>query len=275
VAIIVVKLGGELLAPAGAAEARAIADDIAALQARGARLLIVHGGGPQTTELSRRLGIEPQIVAGRRVTDAAALQVVEWVVAGQVNLALCALLVRAGVRPVGLHGASGPALRAHKRPPRVVAGGPAQPIDFGHVGDVDGFDLALLELLYRGGYVPVLACVGCNPQTGERYNINADVVASRLAAALPDAQLLLVTGAPGVLADAKDPESRFPRLTRAEGERAIAEGRISGGMLPKLEEAFAALRMGVAAVHVVGRLGAGDLARAVESPGSIGTVLIN
>jgi acetylglutamate kinase len=270
---IAIKLGGELLLPAASAEAQAIADDMRELSARGDRVVLVHGGGPQATELSKRLGIEPVIIAGRRVTDAATLDVMKMTIAGRVNTELCALLSRAGVRAVGLHGASGPLIRARKRPPRVVAGGPPEPVDFGHVGDVVGFDTKLLELLGGGGYVPVLACLGCG-EDGALYNINADVVSSQLAVAIGAARLLLVTGAPGVLRDVKDPGSRLPRLTREEARRAIADGTIQGGMIPKLEEAFGALESGVPEIQILGKLGPGDLVRAATQPGSVGTVLV-
>jgi len=273
VAVILLKLGGELLLDAARAEARAIAADVRVLGERGHRLLIVHGGGPQATELQKRLGLEPVVIGGRRVTDQATLEVMKMAVAGRVNIDLCALLVAAGVRPVGLHGASGPVIHARKRPPRQYAGGPSEPVDMGYVGDCAGFDLGLLEQLAQSGYVPVLACVGCDPQGGALYNINADVVSAQLAVALPADQLLLVTGVPGVLADPADPATRMASLRAAEARQAIAEGRIRGGMIPKLEEAFAALERGVREIHILGRLGPGDLARAVDAPGSVGTVL--
>ena len=131
---VVIKLGGEVVASPHMA---AIAADVAEMHARGERVVVVHGGGPQATELQKRLGQTPQIVAGRRVTDADTLEVMKMVVAGKVNVDPCSALLAAGARPVGLHGASALTVRATKRPPRVVAGGGPEPIDFGHVGDVD------------------------------------------------------------------------------------------------------------------------------------------
>ena len=203
------------------------------------------------------------MVAGRRVTDAATLDVMKMVVAGKLNVDLCAQLRAAGLRPVGLHGV----VRAHKRPPRVISGGGPEPIDFGHVGDVDGFDLPLLERVLDGGWLPVVACLG-HGGDGAVYNINADIVANQLAGALKADALVLVTGAPGVLRDINDPSSRIARLTVAEGKRAIADGVVSGGMIPKLEESFAALALGARAIYIV----SGDVARAVREPGSVGTV---
>ena len=267
---VVVKIGGEVLA---GPEAALLAADVRTLVDGGARVVIVHGGGPQATALERRLGLETRQVAGRRITDAATLDVMKMVLAGKLNVDLCALLCAAGVKPVGLHGASSCVVRAERRPPRVVTGGGPDPIDFGLVGDVVGFDLALLGALADAGYVPVLASLGADAQGGV-YNINADIVANQLAAALGADRLLLVTSAPGVLADVKDPASRLPRLTVSDARRAIADGVVTGGMIPKLEEAIAVLGAGVGAIHILGRLAAGDLVREARAPGSVGTALL-
>ncbi len=267
---VVVKLGGEVV---HGPYVGAIATDIATLQRRGLSVVVVHGGGPQATLLQKRLGQIPNIVAGRRITDEATLEVMKMTVAGQVNVDLCSALVASGARPVGLHGASSCVIRAVKRPPRVVAGGGPDPIDFGHVGDVTGLDEELLSLLLGGGYVPVVACLGAD-EKGAVYNINADVVANKTAIFLDASALVLVTDVPGVLRDVADPASRVPRITRADGKRLVDEGVVTRGMIPKLEESFAAIAEGVRAVHVVGKLSPGDLAREIESPGSVGTVLV-
>lgn len=267
---VVLKLGGEVVqSPAMDALAR----DVAALRAEGREIVVVHGGGPQATALQKRLGIAPNLVGGRRVTDDETLEVMKMAVAGKVNVDLCAKLHAAGARPVGLHGASSGVVAAKKRPPVVVAGAGPEPIDFGHVGDVTGVAGPLLALLAGAGHVPVLACLGAD-EDGRVYNINADTVANRLAVALGAEALVVVTDVPGVLRDVADPSSRIPRLTRAEAERAIADRTITKGMIPKIEESFAAIADGVRAVYVVGRLGPGDLARAVREPGSVGTVLV-
>lgn len=266
---VVVKVGGEVLAGPAIA---LLAADVRALRKRG-DVVVVHGGGAQATELQTRLGIETRQVAGRRITDEATLDVMKMIVAGRLNVDLCAALLRAGARPVGLHGASALCVRARRRPPRVVTGGGPDPIDFGFVGDVEGFNLPLIEGLLGAGYVPVIASLGADA-SGSVYNINADIVACRLAAELRAAHLLLVTGAPGVLRDPSDPSTRRPLLSGAEARRAIAEAQIRGGMIPKIEEALGALAAGVGAVHIVGRLAPGDLLRAVEQPGAVGTVLV-
>ncbi len=266
---VVVKLGGEVVK---GAYLSAICSDIAELS-RSRPVVVVHGGGPQATELQKRLGQTPNIVAGRRITDDATLEVMKMTVAGLVNVDLCRALVAAGARPVGLHGASSCVVTATKRPPRIVEGGGPDPIDFGHVGDVTGLGEDLLATLVGGGYVPVLACLG-GDAAGNVYNINADVVANRAAVFLDAAALVLVTDVPGVLRDVADPSSRITRITKADQRKLVDDGIVTKGMIPKLDESFAAIAEGVRAVHVVGRLQKGDLFAEIETPGAKGTVLV-
>jgi len=273
---IVIKLGGDVLQGESLA---AVAADVAAVAAATAgaahpRVVLVHGGGPQATALSERLGLAPRIVGGRRVTDAATLDVMKMVVAGHLDVDLVVALRAAGARAVGLSGTSG-VVRARRRPPRVVAGGGPDPVDFGLVGDVVGFDLALLSVLAGAGYLPVVACLGLEedgPPPGQALNINADVVASQLAAAVRARALVAVTRVGGVRRDKDDPSTRIPRLTVAEARAAIADGTVKGGMIPKLEEAFAPLGAGVAAVHIVAP---GEVAAALEAPGARGTLIVS
>lgn len=266
---LVVKVGGEIVR---SSDLPPLTRDLVALQKEGHAIVVVHGGGPQVTELQRKLGQEPIIVAGRRVTDAAALEALKMSVAGAVNVDLCAAIVAAGGAPVGLHGASSLVVRARKRPPVVVAGGGDKPIEFGCVGDVIGVNEALLALLLGAGHIPVVACLAAD-EHGAVYNINADAVASHMARALDAEALVLVTEVGAVLRDPADPSTRIARLTQADTKQAIADGHIRGGMIPKLTEGFAALDQGVRSVLVVGKLGPGDLAHAVTAPGSVGTVL--
>ncbi len=268
---IVIKLGGEIVQ---SPELDLVAEDVRELVAAGDRVTLVHGGGPQASSLQKRLGLEPRMIAGQRQTDAATLEVMKYVVAGQLNVDLCGRLLGRGVLPVGLHGASGHAIRATRRPPRVMAGAGPEPVDLGLVGDVTGFNLALIGDLHARGYVPVLACLGCD-DSGQALNINGDTVASQLAGALKADALVLVTSAPGVLRDLRDPGSRVPRIARADFERMVADGTVSGGMIPKLQESFDVLRGGARSVVIIGRLQRGDLRRAVTDPGSAGTVLVD
>jgi len=267
---IVVKIGGEVV---GSGEAAVLAADLRELVAGGARVAIVHGGGPQATELQKKLGLPTKQVAGRRVTDADTLDVMKMVIAGKLNVDLCAILGAAGLSPVGLHGASAQVVQAVRRPPKVYPSAGPEPVDLGLVGDVTGFNLALLETLWAAGHVPVLACLGADGSGGV-YNINADLVGNQLAAALRARRLFLVTSTPGVLRDVSDPGSRLTQLTCAEARQAIADGVVTGGMIAKLEEAMAVVNEGVGAIHILGKLGPGDLVRAVREPGSVGTTLV-
>lgn len=267
---IVLKLGGEIVR---SPDLDVVARDLRALVEGWNRVAIVHGGGPQATALQKTLGIETRMVAGRRFTDAATLEVMKYVVAGQLNVDLCGRLLANGVMPVGLHGASGHVIQARRRPPRVMQGAGPDPVDLGLVGDVVGFNLPLLGDLFERRYVPVLACLGCDDQ-GQALNINGDTVASQLAGALRADALVLVTSTPGVLRDVRDPASRIPRITRAEFQRLVEDGTVSGGMIPKLEESFAILKGGARSVVIIGALAEGDLVRAVLEPGAAGTVLV-
>jgi acetylglutamate kinase len=267
---LVVKIGGEVV---GSGEAKLLAADLRVLVEEGALVAIVHGGGPQATALQKQLGIETKQVAGRRVTDAATLDVMKMVLAGKLNVDLCATLCAAGLSAVGLHGASAQVVRAVRRPPKVYPNAGPDPVDMGFVGDVVGFNLPLLETLWAAGHVPVIACLGADGDGGV-YNINADMVGNQLAAALKADRLFLITSAPGVLRDINDPSSRLPQLTCAEARAAIKDGTVQGGMIPKLEEAMAVVDQGVGAIHILGKLAAGDLVRAVREPGSVGTTLV-
>jgi acetylglutamate kinase len=265
---VVVKLGGDVL---GGAALGVAAEQIARAREAGWRVVVVHGGGPQATELARRLGVPQNIVGGRRVTDEATLDVMKMVVAGKLNVDLCAALRAAGVPAFGVSGTSG-VIRAKKRPPRVVSGGGAEAVDFGFVGDVEGFDLDLLAALELAGRVVVIACLAAGEDVaGGVLNINADVVASQLAAALVADALVACTAVGGVRKDKDDPTSRIARLTVAEARAAIADGTVQGGMIPKLEEAFAPLATGVGAVHIVAP---GEIARSLQEAGSAGTLLV-
>lgn len=263
----VVKLGGDVLEePARGVVARDLASAIAQ---GGRRFVVVHGGGAQVTALAGRLGIETQMVAGRRITDRPALDVLQMVVAGRLNLELCSALQACAIAAVGLHAGSG-VIRARRRPPRVISGAGAQPIDLGLVGDVSGFDRPLLDALWAAGRTPVLSCLGL-AEAGAVLNLNADLAASQLATALGAQALVVVTAVGGVRRNKNDPASRFGRLTVTEARAAIAAGQVQGGMIPKLEEAIVPLAAGVGSVQIVAP---GEIAAGLRAPGTVGTWLI-
>ncbi|MCS6913209.1 MAG: acetylglutamate kinase [Myxococcales bacterium] len=244
-AVVVLKVGGEVVA---SPQMTTVAAGLVRLQREGRRLVLVHGGGPQLSALQQRLQIPVRQIAGRRFTDEATLEAMKMAVVGQVNVDLCAALRRAGLQPVGLHGA----VLARRRPPRVYPGAGDEPLDLGLVGDVVGFDMRLLHLLWQDGRVPVLACLGVGPDA--LYNINADTVACALAEALQADQLVLVSDLP-LLADRTDPHSRIPHLQAQQAQELLHSGAVQGGMLAKLEEACRALAQGVREVLLTTDLG--------------------
>ncbi len=271
---VVVKFGGEVVARR--AELSGLLAEVAKLRRDGAAVVLCHGGGPQASALQQRLGVETVKVGGRRITDAATLQIMKCVLAGEVSIDVVAAALAAGVPAVGLSGVSAGLVTAHRRPPKRVSGGGEAPVDFGLVGDIDTIRTEVLEQLWRGGFVPVVNSLGVAAQAepGQPcavFNINADTVAAAIAAALRADHLLLVTDVPGVLRDREDPNSVIPSLTRSAARQAIADGIIAGGMIPKVEEALDNLAQGIGAVHI---LGAGALHDAVRSPGARGTVLV-
>jgi len=268
----VVKVGGELVADrprlAGSVGA-AVGEFLSA----GIRVVVVHGAGPQATELGRRLGLEPIIVAGRRVTDEATLEVMKMALAGQVSVDMAAAMRLAEVPALCTTGVSAGLLDAVRRGPKVITGAGPDPVDLGLVGDISTVDVAGLKRISEAGFVPVLASLG-GDAAGNVLNINADTVATRVAARLSAAKLFLVSNVPGVLRDKNDPSTRMPRLTAAEAREQIASGGIAGGMIPKVEDSLAMLEEGIEAVHIVGIDPVTSLLDETREPGSRGTAFV-
>ena len=234
--------------------------DFAAIEGR---KVLVHGGGRKATKMAERLGIETHMVNGRRITDEAMLEVVTMVYGGLVNKNLVARLQANGVNAIGLTGADGDIIRSHKRPPMVVDG---SPVDFGFVGDVDRADGDLLSHLIEAGITPVIAPL-THDDKGHILNTNADTMASETAKALArlyDVTLIFSFEKKGVLSNPDNDDSVIPVITRADFNRYKADGTISGGMLPKIENALAAVDAGVSKVIIT-------LATAID--GKHGTVI--
>ncbi|MCY1007473.1 acetylglutamate kinase [Nannocystis pusilla] len=272
----VLKFGGEVIADAPALAA--VLGDVARLTASGWKFAICHGGGPQANALQERLGLQPVKVGGRRVTDEATLQVMKYVLAGELSVDVVAAALAAGLGgALGLSGVSAGLVAARKRPPTRVSGGGEELVDFGLVGDVVEIRTAVIEHLWAGGYTPVINTLGVGLETAgfacPVFNINADTVSSAIAGALKVDHLFLMTGVPGVLRDKDDPSTRIARLSAAEARGAIEMKVIVGGMIPKVEEALANLALGIGAVHILGAT-AGALQAEAATPGSVGTVLV-
>jgi acetylglutamate kinase len=252
--IFVVKLGGEVLADTEALDR--VAAQLGLLSSLSIRVVVVHGGGPQATELSRRLGSEPNIVAGRRVTDDDALEVAKMVYAGSLNVNLLAALRAHEVQAVGLSGVDAELITARRRPPVKVVddAGVSRAVDYGHVGDVDRVDPRVLTTLLEARFVPVIASLAGDGD-GNVYNVNADTVAESIAVAVQAQKLLFLTGAPGVLRDRNDPSSLVTFADPDDLAALMAGGAIAGGMRPKVEACIRAATGGVERTHIIdGRL---------------------
>lgn len=242
----VIKLGGGIAANPEVLDS--LAQDVSLLTHVNIRIVLVHGGGPQATHLSRKLGLEPRLVQGRRVTDEDTLDVAKMVFAGRINVDILSALRRHGSRAVGLSGVDGDILHARRRPPTEMtddATGAKELVDFGHVGDVTHVDTELLSLLVDNGYVPVISSLAGDAQ-GNILNVNADTVASVIARGLGASKLITLTSVPGILRDETDPESLISKLGVEEAEALVASGAVAGGMVPKITTLIEALRGGVA-----------------------------
>ena len=272
-ATMVVKLGGEIAANPDAL--RSLAEDVALLSHVGVRIVMVHGGGPQPTEMQKRHGHEPVMVGGRRVTDAATLDIAKMVFGGKINTDILSALRRQGVQAVGLSGVDGDILHAAKRPPTEVvdaATGERQVVDYGHVGDITRVDTSLLRLLLEHRYVPVIASLASDEQ-GNILNINADTVASALAKDLQASKLVILTGVPGLLRDRDDPSSLVSRITTEEAKSAIRDGSVSGGMLPKLKALVDAVEGGVGRGHILSGTQPGAILLELFTSAGCGTLI--
>jgi acetylglutamate kinase len=269
--IVVVKYGGHAMGDAE--RARDFAEDIVLLKAVGINPVVVHGGGPQIGNLLRRLGIESRFVDGLRVTDAATAEVAEMVLAGSINKEIVAHIAQAGGRAVGISGKDAGLVTAIKVERTTKDPGSAieQAVDLGFVGEPASVDRSIIDTLTSAGIVPVIAPVAVG-KDGHTYNINADTMAGAIAGALNAARLFLLTDVAGVLDKAG---ALMTDLTPTDIAGLIADGTITGGMIPKLETCVAAVDAGVdAAVILDGRVphallleiftrkGAGTLVRA-------------
>jgi acetylglutamate kinase len=248
--VFVVKLGGEVVKDDHALDG--VAAQVALLHSLGIRIVVVHGGGPQATALQRRLGAEPVIVAGRRVTDDAALEVAKMVYAGTLNTDVLSALRAHQLQAVGLSGVDAELLTARRRPPVNVVddAGNAAVVDYGHVGDIMNVDPRVLTTLMDARFVPVIASLA-GDNDGNVYNVNADTVAETVAIALRAQKLIYLTGVPGVLRDPRDPASLVTFADPDDLAGLMATGALSGGMRPKVEACIRAATGGVERTHIV------------------------
>jgi acetylglutamate kinase len=271
--VFVVKLGGEVVKDEHALDG--VAAQVSLLHSLGIRLVVVHGGGPQASALSRRLGSEPRIVAGRRVTDDGALEVAKMVYAGSLNTDVVSALRAHQVEPVGLTGVDAELITARRRPPVVVVddAGQSQTVDYGHVGDIQSVDPRLLTTLMEARFVPVVASLAGDGD-GNVYNVNADTVAEAIAIALRAQKLIYLTGVPGVLRDPGDPDSLVTFADPDDLAELMASGALSGGMRPKVEACLRAATGGVERTHIVDGRAPDSLLLEVFTGSGTGTMIV-
>lgn len=272
--VMVIKLGGELAANADAL--RSLAEDVSLLVHVGIRIVVVHGGGPQATEMSRRLGLVPTMVEGRRVTDEQTLDVAKMVFRGKINSEILSAFTMQGVRAVGLSGIDAGIVSARRRDPTEMldeATGQRRLIDFGFVGDVVSVDGRLLQLLMENGYVPVLASLAAD-EAGTILNINADTVASVIARQLQAGKLISLTSVPGVLRDKDDPTTLVPVLTVEQARALLSGGTVSGGMKPKIKAVVDAVEGGVKRGHILSGIEAGSVLLELFTRAGCGTLIV-
>ena len=258
-AVVVVKYGGNAMVDP--ALGTAVADDVVLLRAVGLKPVVVHGGGPQISAFMERLGMEPEFRDGLRVTDAETVDIARMVLVGKVNRDIVSAINVHGPLAVGLSGEDAGLIVAGARHP-----------DLGYVGDVRSVNPSILERLLAEDLIPVVSTIGSDP-SGQAYNINADTVAGALAEALRADKAIFLTDVPGLLADVDDPASLISHVTTDELQAMIDDGRLTGGMIPKIAAALHAVRHGVGSAHLLDGRTEHVLLLEVFSDAGIGTMI--
>ena len=265
---IVVKYGGNAMTDPALQEG--FARDVVLLKLVGMNPVVVHGGGPQIDEWLKKVGKKGEFIQGMRVTDAETMDVVEMVLGGQVNKDIVNLINKHGGRAVGLTGADGGLIHARKMK-MADAARPGEFVDIGMVGEVESIDPGIVQLLHTQNFIPVIAPVGIG-RNNESYNINADLVAGKIAEELRAEKLILLTNKPGIL-DADG--TTIASLTPEDARRLISSGIINEGMLPKTDCALSALAHGVASVQIIDGTVPHSLLLEVFTDAGIGTKIAN
>ena len=268
--VFVLKAGGDaFISPE---TTRALMEQIGILHQVGIRVVLVHGGGPQSTELSKRLGLETRMVEGRRVTDAQTLEVSTMVLNGEINTRIVAMCRALGVPAIGVSGVDSGLIKASKRPPVKLSSG--ETVDYGFVGDIQGIDSSIILKQLENDLVPIVSPLSSDDH-GVLLNINADTVAAAIATELKAEKFILATNAPGILESLEDPRSLISYVDRQGLKRLRDEGKISGGMLPKVAAIERALAGGVPRVHVISYSQPDSLLLEVFTNEGTGTLVVN
>ena len=253
-----------------------LAEELALLHQVGIRICVIHGGGKQLTELAKKLGVVQTVIEGRRVTDDDTLDLAKMIFRGKINTEILAALRKRGIDAVGLSGIDGGVIKAERRPPKDVVNketGETETVDFGHVGDVVDVDARLIHLLLNGGYLPVISSLGADDD-GKIYNINADTIASEVAAELRAEKLILLSDVNGIYLDPTDENTKLSRLTISDARDLINSGQATDGMIPKLQSLISLLERGIGSAHVIGGAERNALLSEVFTDEGTGTMLV-
>lgn len=271
--IFVIKLGGGVLADEAARDS--IAHQVGLMTDLGIKVVLVHGGGPQATKLSKRMGIEPEMIAGRRVTTDEVLDVVLMTYAGKINTEFVASLNQNGVKAVGLSGADSGTVVADRRPPVMITDdeGEERKVDFGHVGDIRDINTQLINDLFEGAYVPTICCL-CHDSKGGMLNVNADSVAEAIAVALQAKKLIFLTEVDGLMSNRNDPNTLIPFADNRDLAELMAQGVVKAGMRPKVEACSRAATQGVKRTHIINGLNPDSLLTELFTGEGCGTMIV-
>jgi len=265
----VVKAGGAVFGDPVAT--KALIEQLAILHYLGVRVVFVHGGGPQLTQVTEAMGVPTRMVQGRRVTDEKAIDTTSMVLNGLINTRLLAICRELEIDAVGVSGVDAGLVKAHRRPPVKIEG---EMVDFGLVGDIDLVDQSVLMKLIDNGLMPVVSPLSADDK-GTLLNINADTVAAAIGAALGAEKLILCTGAPGILENVADPGSVISYTDLKGLERLKQTGAIKDGMLPKAKAIEEAIRGGVRRVHVISYDAPDSILTEVFTNEGMGTLIVN
>ncbi|HTE41841.1 MAG TPA: acetylglutamate kinase [Steroidobacteraceae bacterium] len=266
--VFVIKASGGVFGDSAAT--RSLMEQVAILHQVGVRVVVVHGGGPQLTEIQESLGLEAKMIAGRRVTDAKSIEVTSMVLNGLVNTQILGICREVGINAVGVSGVDAGLIRAHKRPPVQVEG---QTVDYGFVGDIDLVDSKVLQQLLNEHIMPVVSPVSADDH-GTLLNINADTVAAAIGAALKAEKLIMITSAPGILESLEDPRSLVSYTDLAGLKKLRDQGSLKDGMLPKAKAIEDAIKGGVRRVHCISYKSPDSILAEVFTNEGTGTLIV-
>jgi acetylglutamate kinase len=269
--IFVVKAGGAVFGDPDMT--RALMEQIAILHYLGVRVVMVHGGGPQLTEVTEAMGVPTRMVQGRRITDQKSIDATSMVLNGLINTRILAICRDLEIEAVGISGVDAGLVQAHRRPPVRLQPADKETVDFGFVGDIDHIDANVIRKHLEAGLMPVISPLSADAR-GQLLNINADTVAAAIGAELQAEKLILCTGAPGILENVADAGSVVSYTDLAGLKRMREEGRIVDGMLPKAKAIEDAIRGGVRRVHVIGYRSPESILAEVFTNEGTGTLIV-